>query len=496
MQVKTIVGAAMLVALAAPEAHAQSAAASAWLRPSTGQTVSAANTTQRPTGWTPSVTAVESYTDNVALTADNRKGDFLTQLALGIEGAYNGPRLQGSLNASAGYNLYANTSNLNGWSFSGYGTGAYTIVPGTLAIEADGQILNRTVTTFRQSAIDRTTPQDRIQVSTLSAGPHLTMPLGTLADLDLITRMNAVTYTPADGSSTIAVPRDSTYGEAYGILTTGTRLDRLELELTGGYLKDNSDFTQTSGSGTVYYAVTPGLRVFGRVGQDKVEDANIVDISATTWSVGSQIRAPQGSYLSIEGGRRYDRPWYNVDSLLQVSQRLHLTATYRERLQPPQVTQGRGLVAFGNQPPRPPSGAPNLPLVDGILIDETTYQKDAQAHVIYTWPQQTLDLAVIWNDNELLESNRRYRILSAYATWRRQLRVDLVAELQARYYRNQTDVLIDRDRGFGGEANLIYALRPTTHIRVGYAYFNDKQLAGQRLRIYENVISIAIQKQF
>lgn len=481
MQVKTIVGVAMLAALAAPEAYAQTAAANAGLRPSI---------------WTPSVTVMGSYTDNVALTPTDRKGDFITAVALGIDTTYNGPRLQGTLNAAAGYSFFANTSSLNGASFSGFGTGAYSIVPNTLTIEADGLVQNRMVSTFRQSAIDRTTPRDRIQVGVFSAGPHLTTPIGSVVELDLSARMNAVNYRPADSSTATFVPDDSTYAEVIGTLATGDRLDRLELQLSGTYLEDNHDFTETSGYGTVYYAVTPTTRLFGRVGQDNVEQLNIVDISSTMWSVGAEFRFRQGSLTTIEAGRRYDRPWYNLNSLVQISQRLQLIATYQEELHPPQVSLGRDLNARVNLPVNPQTGVLDVPQIEGNLVDETSYQKEAQVHLIYLWPQQTLDLAVGWNDRELLQTKTRDRTYSTSVTWRRDLRVDLVAQVEGRYYRTDANPLFGENRSYGGEASLIYALRPTTEIRVGYAFIDDKQLSGLRQRIHENVVSIALQKRF
>ncbi len=481
MQVKTIVGVAMLAALAAPEAYAQTTTAIG--RP-------------RPNGWTPSVTVMESYTDNVALTPTNRKSDFITDVSFGIDGNYAGPRLEGSLNASAGYNFFANTSDLNGFNFRGFGTGVYSVVPNTLTIEANGLVQNRTVSAYRQSAIDRTTPQDRIQVGVFSAGPHLTTPVGNVVDLDLSALANAVNYRTADSSTTTFVPDDSTFVDVKGLLATGDRLDRLELELTGAYLADNHDFTEASGYGTAYYAVTPITRLFVRAGQDNIEQKNIIDISATMWSVGAQFKFNQGSHLNIEGGRRYGRPSYNLDALIQVSQRLQLTAIYREQLQPPQISLGRSLTDRVVLPVNPITGALDEPLVFGDIIYETSFEKQAQAHLIYLWPQQSIDFAVGWADQELLQSKTTARSYSTFVTYRHEIRVDLVAELLARYYRTEANALFGAARSYGGEASLIYALRPTTQIRLGYAFIDDKRLFAGREHITENVLSIALRKQF
>lgn len=451
----------------------------------------------RAYSWTPRVSVQGTYTDNVLLDSVNRKSDFVTQLAVGLDAVANTPRLTANLTADASYDIYAQTNNLNGWSVNALGTGALSLVRDVLAIEAEGQIQTGAISTFGEPAVDRTTQENRVQVGIFSIGPRLTTTVGSLADFEASARANQVSFRTADASITPDTPEDSTYVTVDASLDTKARYNSYQLVASTQYAADDNDFETYNAIVSGYLRISPRVRVLARGGYETVTQPGVVDLQEPVWSVGAEFAPNQNSLITIEAGERYDRPSYALDAVVEVSDKLLLTARYFEQIQPAQLALGAGFAGFVGQAAILPVGfVPGTFDIQGNLNDETSLQKTADAHLIYRWPTQMIDLSIYWTDQYFLDSLTHDRSVAGEVRYQRMIRPDLTAEARGRYERTYASPTFGESRSYNMQLSLLYALRATTQISVGYAYQDSRQLGVLNGRVYENAVFVALRRTF
>jgi uncharacterized protein (PEP-CTERM system associated) len=446
----------------------------------------------------PRIGLQETFTDNVNQSSTDRESDFITRGYVGLQASISSTRAQGYLDLTGAYDAYANTTNLNGFSASGYGVGSYAVLQDLLSLEVSGGITNGNISTFGDSAVDRSGTEGRTQVSTVGAAAHLTTTIGSFADLDGLARASWVTYKRADGTTDATLrPDDSSIAEVSAIADTAARFTKFQLVLQSQYTEDDDDFKNFGASAAAFYSVAPRVRLIGRVGYDDIHQPIVLDIQSEFWRVGFEYKLGGLSHITVEGGRRYNRPSYAADVLIEVSGRFYMTGAYAEEIKPDQVYINDEFLAFANSTQTLPELlVPDDFLLNANLLNETSLNKVAEAHAVYVWPSNNIDLSVVLTDRELIATGATERVLSFGTQYSRQIRPDLRATLNFTYDKTLDSQLFGESRSFDFGARLFYNLNPSLTLSAGYFYANDKRLTGAADKFYENAAFVAVLKTF
>ena len=142
----------------------------------------------------PYISMQEIYTDNVDLSPDGARSDFITRGVAGLQANLAAGRLTGALEAEYAYDWYARSGKFSGGSVSAQGTGDYSLIPKRLWIEADGSIGDGYPSTFRTPAIDRAGAAGRTRIGIFRVGPRMQAPVDGFAELEAVVRYERVDY--------------------------------------------------------------------------------------------------------------------------------------------------------------------------------------------------------------------------------------------------------------------------------------------------------------
>ena len=436
-------------------------------------------------------------TDNVYLTPSNHVSDIVTSPFASVTASLAGPRSNGAVSAEAGYDSYSRAHQFNGFSFTGWATGDYQIVRRFLSIEADGGVTNGNVSAFGTPAVDRTGVAGRTQLVNLAIGPRLTTTLGDLLDLQAIARLRWVGYSAGENSTTTGLPEDSTIREVSAAVTTGDRFERVEAAMSATYQADDNDFSSYGALASVYFRVSPSLRLLARGGADDIDEPGSVDIQAPVWSVGVEYEINSRSYVRLEGGRRYHEDNFAAESYVELTDRFYLTGSYSERILPPQISQNDGFLSFvNNNQTLPPPIASERFGIFGNLLNDTSKDKVGAIRAAYTWPDQEIGVGASWTGREVLATGQRDETVTTSISYMRRMRPDLTGEIALYYSKVRGGDLSGNSRRLEGSARLSYQFTPQIQITGGYAYSNDLQTGFGRERLVENVAFAGISKSF
>lgn len=436
-------------------------------------------------------------TDNVYLTESNHQTDLVTNAFAGASVQAAGPRSFGRLDLDVGYDSYSRAHQLNGWSYTGFGVGEYDIVRQFLLFEASGGVTQGNLSSFGVPARDRSGVGDRTRVVNVAAGPRLTATIADTIDLSARALGGWVGYS-ADDAATSTPPQDTTFRQASVAATTGSRYASHQLTANANYQADDSDFRMYSGLVSLFVPVGPqGFRLLARAGADDIRETGVIDMQAPIWSVGFEYQLNEGSYVRVEGGRRYHSSNFAADSRIDLTDRFYFAGRYLERILPAQLALGNDFQGFvsDTQTLAPPLLDANFD-VRGPLFSETSRDKQAEIRGVYTWPDQELGLSAAWIQRRLLSSNTEEEYVDATLAYMRRMRPDLRGELAVTYGRYLGDATRASNRRWSGSATLIFVLNPTVEITGGYAYSNDKQTTVGGPRLVENVAFASITKTF
>jgi uncharacterized protein (PEP-CTERM system associated) len=452
---------------------------------------------QRMFTFTPMVGVQETFTDNALLTSVNRRSDFITRGLIGFSSNFDDGPTQGVSTAQLSYDQYARNTALSGWSISAYGSGSYSLVPNLLTLEAAGTVTDGNVSEFGTPAIDRSGVAGRILLSTYDIGPHLTMKLASFADLDAIAHFSQVFYSAADASTVTQLPSNSSIFEIGAQADTGKRFAGYESITAADYEDDNHGFYTANALESVFVPLSPHLRLIGRAGYETDYVPPVADINAPILSAGLEYTPNERSKVSVEGGSRYNRAAWVASAYVQISDRLYLAADYQQVLEPDQLYIANAFVGFVQLQNATPNlvALPNFG-VNGNLYNQPSLDTTADAHVIYQWPRQTLDIFVSWRDRDFLNNSSHDRTLIAEASLTRQLRPDLEASLSVAYSRTFESPTFVPSTQYNLAGQVVYNVNSTVDLAGGYSLDRQAQEGKNGLTIYENVAFIALRKHF
>lgn len=447
---------------------------------------------------TPSVGLQETFTDNALLTPTNKKYDFITRPMLGADVNVNGP-FTASMTGHVYYDAYVNNSQLSGVSGDAQGTGTYALIPNFLSIDANGMLMNTSVSTIGTPAVNRVGPANQAQLATYDIGPHLTTTLDDFADMNVMGRFAQIFFSNPTGS-TASLPFDSTILEGSAAIDTGTRYLGYQALTNAQVERDDHGFQDYGAQQSFFVGIVPQVRLIARGGYDNVYQAHIVNISAPMWSGGVEYTIDERSKITIETGERYNHAAWAGELDLQISDALVATGRYFEAIQPAQLQINSSFVSF-IQPTTPVAQLPALLLnnnftFNGNLDNQTTFNKEADFRLAYGWETQTIGVGANWNDRQYLSFAGHDRSLSSEVDYERSIAPDLRFNASVNYLRTFSNPFYGQNELYSGQVALQYDLNSTMRATGGYAYQRQAPLATTFAGTSENVIYAAVVKRF
>jgi hypothetical protein len=437
---------------------------------------------------TPKLGVQESVTDNALLTAANKQTDAVTRLNASATVLVNTGRTKANIDSAFSYDQYASNGKLSGWSLYGNGSGSYSIVPGALSLEAEGTVTNGTVSTFGIG---------RVQLATYDVGPRFTTTLSDFADLNLAGRFAQVLYNAEDTSNIAILPADSSIVEFAGTAGTGGRFPGYELTTTGNYQQDNHDFRLYNIMQSAFVRVMPAVRLIARGGYEDISQPGVVNVTAPIATGGVEISINRLSKITLEGGTRYKRATWDASVYLQFSDRIYVTGRYFEILAPAQIQLNGNFSNFVSTSRLLPMPVPfdNVGY-GGNLYDQTSLNKTAEAHIVYHWQDDSVDLEASWNDRSFIATGNHDRVAVANASYYRQIAPDLTAAIRLSYAQTFASPIYGASSSYGAEINLSYDLNSRMTAKAGIATNRQVQTVPLHESLSENVLFASIERRF
>ncbi len=449
------------------------------------------------TSISPYISMQEIYTDNVDLSPEGARSDFITRAAAGLQANLADGRLTGALEAEYAYDWYARNGKFSGGSVSAQGSGDFSLIPKRLWIEADGSISDGYPSTFRAPAIDRAGAAGRTQIGIFRVGPRMKAPVDGFAELEAVVRYERVDYSSQSADSLLRLPPSANIVQALGQLSTGEHSTRYELITTGAFVHDDNGYQAADAVQSLYARVFPKVRLVGRAGYEGILQRGVVDIDAPVLSAGVEFRPNAASRLTFEGGQRYRRAAWSAKADLKVSDRLQLTGQYYETLTPDQVYVANTFEDFVEQIENLP--APVIQqtfVVRENLYNQTSYNKTAELHAVHTARTDQLDFSVRWSDRRFFGVHAEDRWLYSSVEYKRRVRPDLEFGAELEYTRTFQSPIYGASESYGGGGLLLYRLNSSADLQVAYRHTTGIQFTPATAKIAENIFQVAIVKRF
>ena len=164
--------------------------------------------------FTPRGTVELSFTDNVLLTATNRKADYITIPTAGFNLTGRTPHTNVTIDGSAFYDFYGATTRFNGVGYTGLADVKTDIIDKYVTLDARAATNEQNVNPLGASpASQRTFGQNQAQVLNYGATPDFHWRAGDFFTADTKYDISFVNYLPRAAASTCGDPRRQ-YGTA------------------------------------------------------------------------------------------------------------------------------------------------------------------------------------------------------------------------------------------------------------------------------------------
>ncbi|HWT52977.1 MAG TPA: TIGR03016 family PEP-CTERM system-associated outer membrane protein [Caulobacter sp.] len=445
----------------------------------------------------PYVRLEESFTDNAALSAGSRRSDFITRALAGLSAQVNHGRLTAALRAEYAYDRYARNRDLSGGTTYANGSGSYNVLRDRLWIDADGTVAQMYASSFPISGADRAGTQGRTRLAIYRVGPRLTARLGQFADLIAAIRSQWVSYGAEDSGPITQLPPDTNILQALGRIDTGDRFGGYQLLTSASVVRDDHDYHAASAVQSAYLRVSPKLRLVGRAGYEQVRERGVIALDAPMLSAGVEFRPNAASRVTLEGGRRYDRMAWNAKADVRVGKAVMITGEYYETLSPNQVYVASSFEKFVEQTRDLPAPvAPQNFMLRENIYNQTSYNKAAELHAIYSGERQSLDLSARWSRRKFIGPETKDETLYGSALYTRRIRPDVEVGLDANYSRTFDSPVYGEFEAYGVSGRVLYRLNSSTDFNASYHHTRGSQLSGGRAQTRENLFRVSLEKRF
>jgi hypothetical protein len=252
----------------------------------------------RSTTLVPSLSVSETYTDNALLRDDDKRGDLVSQLTVGLSLGHRSARLTGSLDYSISGSAHARETKANEVTQGLRAQLRGELVSNWLYVDSSASISQQAISAFGlQSADTAFDNPNRTEVRSLNLSPYLLRPLGTWGQIEARLqhgRQSAASTSLGDSTSNTGSLVMSSQGAprlGWSISAVRQRVD---------YESGRQSTTDALSLGA-NYRVGADLRLNGSIGRDKSDIVSIADTNSTTWGLGLQWLPSEAMYESFYG---------------------------------------------------------------------------------------------------------------------------------------------------------------------------------------------------
>ena len=262
---------------------------------------------QKPPNWqiTPSIAIDGTFTDNVNLTENNRKSDFVTRISPGIRIDGQSARASGNLNYQWQQYLYADTSARNNQQKSLAANGRLELVEQWLFLDASHNTSQQAVSAFGTQGVgNELINSNRTEVSSFRLSPYIQGRLASVADYQL---RYSGTHSSSDSgalSGGTAATTQAWNGQLSGVtpltyLSWAFNVDNLDIDHSSGFKSQNDRMY-----GTLIYLIVPQVRLSVSAGTESDNFLAGVERKKGTAGVGIEWAPTERTKVAIRKDRR------------------------------------------------------------------------------------------------------------------------------------------------------------------------------------------------
>ena len=378
----------------------------------------------------PRVGVQAAVTDNVSSSNANKQSDVIGRLSVGLDGRYDSPRLKLNARGDVLYDVYAKNQKYDSLNLNGVLAAQYIVAPDILAIEAAGVQTQGSLTTFGSTDFYRAANANDYKVGTYYVGPHLTLSPGVF-DISAAARFGQAFFGTRNSGAVQNLDSTTSFYQLIGAADTKDRLGRIRFVTSAQYQADDQDFESTSGSLSSFYQVTDRFTGILRLGYDDAQLTATQDIKSPFWSVGGQYAYNDRAHVRLEGGERFDKPYFAADMLYQVSRTITLAADYSITQSPGAITINNVLVDYvgGLDQPLPLPGSSGSFSLDTTYFSQPSLNRIGRVRAGVDLGRQTVGLVLSSVEQDFQTSVEDFHTLSQELVYANQLRPDLQGSL-------------------------------------------------------------------
>lgn len=463
-----------------------------------GMLIPAGNARAAEWMFSPYIGLGETYTDNAFGTSSDRKDDFITNLSAGftIEGV--GRRLQLTASYDLGYDMYAEYSDLNGFTHNLLGSANAELLEEHLFLDTEIAITQERFSSDGDTSFsDRTTSGDSTRVLNTRISPYYQHDFGGYATGIARYTHSMVTFTDTNSDIASTEPSDTQTNRIDLSLLSGRAFSRTkwaaEAFALDNQVNDGDDFKRATFKGSGQMPINRYVALLASAGWDEFDGENIDNdqISGAFYSGGVRLTPGPRTDLSVQVGHRFGGGIVDADLTYLISSEASLTAGYNVDV------AGSGGDAFANTAVLDTNGRLSNPnYFPGGYTDAITKTKTASLGLTGEKGRNTYSATASYITRDFLSDGTDEEVVSFDGSYSRQLSRRLEWSLLGGYAEIlDSQVTGGKETAYYGQTGVNYQFSATLIGSLSYGYYNrDAETNVDDLR--ENTVSISVRKEF
>lgn len=448
---------------------------------------------------TPSLELAETYTDNVDLTATNRKADFVTRISPGVHVTGAGARLNLNVDYTANFLIFARAEKETDLRHNLNASLNSELVEDWLYIDSRASINQQFLE--RGGALsgnEANVTDNRQTVQIYSVAPTLQRALGSVATVTARYELSYIQVGKPDQTAVLPISafmsNTLTHHGLFAV-DSGRQFTRLRWGLNANYYHDDRTDTNRSTDRTIIraygdYALNEWLRLVGSMGYEKISDNTLTRRpNGFIWDAGVTLTPGPRTELTMRGGSRYGQDNWTVYGTYRITDRLLFSLGYTEEITTSQRILQEQLAFDRDNPSLDPGGF--------SLSDVAFRRKRVYGTISGTRGRTQLSSTAFYEERqpelvgEVDENN--YGVTASAS---RRLSRHLTAHLSGTYQHTKfSDHLNRTDNYYSAQAGANYAL--SAYLSTGVTYFFTQRNSTDALRaIRENAVRLTIRGTF
>lgn len=433
--------------------------------------------------FTPRLSMGETYTDNVRLVEDGKRGDFITTITPGLSVRGQGARLTANVDYNLQQLLYGHETRFDATNHQLQGIVSTTLIENWLYFDTQSRVSQQNVDNRRRITQTNRGPSDnRRDVVSYEFVPRIEHAFGSWFNLS-----SSYTHQTVDQSGGAGgfVGGNSSVEEAWQVsIASGARFARFPLVFSTVHRKVDFDSGRSnelkSYSGQGSYVLNRKWRLTATGGYDQNDfPSSFGSNSGPYWTVGGSWTPSPRTTLSGNWGKRFFGNTFNISGNHR-HRRWTVTGGYSEQVQTTNQFE-RELILV---PLLDPLGEPIfdpvtsseilIPLEVPTVTDDVFVTKQANAGLSYALRRGDIGVRFFQFDREFQSGDfsELTRGASLSASWRMSKR--LSSSLNLTWRENKRDNENGDGQFYSVTPVISYELGPHTTARVLYEYtYND-----------------------